>query len=92
MTTREAVDVLVVICNRLIPQLIYDLEVKYKYQSIRWISEDIRNTIEPYAPREDANIKTSRKGPSRTLCGALFPERRQGRNQGYEALVALQGL
>ncbi len=88
--TLEAVDVLVEICDRLIPTLIHDLEVSYGIKIMRRISEDIRSTIKPYAPGGEAEI--DRKGTSRTLCDTLFPERRRGWNQAYEALVALQGL
>ena len=90
--TIEAIDVLVEICKRLTPELIHDLEVNYGIKILRRISEDIRNTIQQYAPKADADIETSRKGTSHTLCDTLFPERRQGWNKAYEALVALQGL
>lgn len=59
---------------------------------MRRISEDIRSAIKPYAPTIEADTEISSKGTSRTLCDTLFPERRQGWNQAYEALVALQGF
>ncbi len=90
--TLEAIDMLVEICDRLIPELIHDLEVNYGIKILRRISEDIRSTTQPYAPTEQVEIETTSKGTSRTLCDTLFPERRQGWNQAYQALVALQGL
>lgn len=76
--TLEAIDVLVEICDRLILDLIHDLEVNYGIMIMRRISEDIRSTIKPYAPTGQANIEAGSKGTSRTLCNTLFPERRQG--------------
>ena len=90
--TLEAIDVLVEICDRLIPELIHDLEVNYGIKIMRRISEDIRSTIQPFVPKEQVEVETTRKGTSRTLCDTLFPEHQQGWNQAYQALVALQGL
>jgi len=47
--TLEAIDVLVEICDRLIPDLVHDLEVNYGIKIMRRISEDIRSAIKPYA-------------------------------------------
>jgi ferredoxin-nitrate reductase len=66
--------------------------VNHGIKLMRRISEDIRSAIKPYAPTIEADTEISSKGTSRTLCDTLFPERRQGWNQAYEALVALQGF
>ena len=66
--TLEAFDVLVEICDRLIPALIQDLEVNYGIKIMRRISYHIRSMSQPYTPRAGAKVETSRIGISRTLC------------------------
>lgn len=90
--TLEAIDVLVEICDRLIPELIHDPEVNYGIKIIRRIADDIGQTMRPFAPVKHEMVQISTKGTSRTLCETLFPKRRRGWNPSYESLVALQGL
>ena len=85
--TMDAIDVLVEICIRLIPELIHDLEVNYGIKTVRRMSEVIRRTIQHYAPKDQADLDPSRKETSRTLCDTLFSESRQDGNRHMKLFV-----
>jgi len=88
--TYESINVLLEICDRLLPQLVHDLEINAGVKNIRRITEQMREAMEPHVNNYGEN-KEFGQGVSTALRDALFPKNERGAG-AYEALVALQGL
>ena len=88
--TYESINVLVEICDRLVPQLTHDLEITAGVKNLRRITERVRAAMAPQVGKYGENREFGR-GVSVALRDALFPVSGKGAG-AYEALVTLQGL
>ena len=88
--TYESINVLLEICDRLLPQLTHDLEISAGVKRLRAMTEKVREVMEPEVVKYGEN-KEFGQGVSTALRDAVFPK--AGRGAGaYESLIALQGL
>jgi ferredoxin-nitrate reductase len=88
--TYESINVLIEICDRLLPQLVHDVEINAGVQTLRTMTEGVREQMEPQVKKYGEN-KDFGKGVSTALRDAVFPKSSKGAG-AYESLVALQGL
>ena len=103
-TTHYSVDVLIDICDKLIPGLTHDLEIVRGMKIMRRIAGRISESMKPFdkrAERDPENKLPQRDGRKQrtygdheasTLRDCLFPQMRQGWNQSFEALVTMRGF
>lgn len=88
--TYEAINILLDICDRLVPQLITDLEITAGIKNIRRLTEQVREAMEPHVSNYGEK-KEYGQGIATSLRDSLFPESQKG-TSAYESLVALLGL
>lgn len=88
--TYESINVLIEICDRLLPQLMHDLEINAGVRILRGMTERVREAMEPEVEKYGENREFG-QGVSTALRDAVFPESSKGAG-AYESLVALQGL
>lgn len=89
--TYESINVLLEIIDRLMPQLVTDLEIIAGLKNTRRIAESVREIFEPHVLRYGEN-KEFGQGVATALRDALFPHTEKPVGGSYETLVALQAM
>lgn len=90
--TYEAINVLIEICGRLIPQHVTDLEIQGGIKNLKRISQNMHDSLKPHVDNYGEKYKYGLR-VSTKLRDSIFPAVEQERaTSTYETLVALQML